>query len=515
MKTLIKNILFVLTTVFMLTSVAFSSPINVNDVKYDNVNGKYLFHVVMDNSNVATGKFAELRFEIEELGISEKVEIVTIDDNLSHTFTYNLKDLTNSIDSLENGVTYTAKFKADGSEVSIPFLFGSFVRSTKDTIVLEGIKVDSNPVNGETIEVQNGENINLKLRLNSKVNIEDFDLSARIFGYEHNAIISTIEDPVTLTAGRTKIISLNVQLPNDMDSQKDYTIRISGGNNGVYFEKNFDLFVQTQRHRVDVLDLVMTPSSGVEAGQNIIANVRMKNRGQKSQDSVKVFVEIPELSVTESSYVSDLNSDEVATSDDMLLFIPETAEAGQYEVLVKLSYDDNYKETVATYSLNVLASDVEVTKKLMISFDDNRDLVANQANEFQVVVANPNTESKPVSIVSLDNVWADVEITPSLAMVKGGDSETFTVKVTPKSEIKGEKELSLIVKNGATDVSTFKVSTYVEGAKNQANSINWVNVGLAVLLIIAIIILLTLVISIAKRKDDNDEDDMSSTEEYY
>lgn len=516
MKTLIKNLLFVFASIFLLAGTAFATPINVEDIKYERVNGEYMFHVTMNNANVALGQYAELEFSIEELGTSKVIETIKIDDNESHVFTYNLREITDSYDKLENGETYRTTVKTKTNDVysntmTLPFLFGAEA-DTEDELVVQDIKVDGTSISGNVLEVANGATFDLEFTIFPKETVEDFDLSARIFGYEHETIVSDLDAPITLTAGKMKVVSLTIELPDNMDAEEDYTIRISGGNRGLYFEKTFDLFVQTQRNRVDVLDLVMTPSSGVEPGQNIIANVRMKNRGQKSQDSVKVYVEIPELGVSESSYVSELNSDEVATSDDMLLFVPESAAAGEYEMLVKLTYNDNYEETVEAFTLNVLSPKTAAEKNLLVSFKNNVDLAAGSETVFDVVVANPNSESKPISLASLENVWANVEVTPSLAMVKGGDSETFTVKVTPKSAIAGEKELTLVVKEGADSVSELTVSTYV-AAGNEP--VNWVNVGLAVLLIVAIIILLALVITIAKRKGGDDEDESSSTEEYY
>jgi ATP-dependent Zn protease len=97
-------------------------------------------------------------------------------------------------------------------------------------------------------------------------------------------------------------------------------------------------------------------------------------------------------------------------------------------------------------------------------------------------------------------------------MVQGGESKEFTIKVTPKDAIEGEKTLGLVVKEGSKSVSELTVNTYVEGKQQ----IDWINIALAVLLVIAIIILLSLVITIAKRKGEGSEgDDYSSTEEYY
>lgn len=494
---------------FMVVGV-FASPITVSDVKVNNVNGEYVVLVSLNNADVNSGVYTDLQFKINELGTTKDVGIVKVDSNDTVVLTYKLKDVTDNYDLLKDGQAYTLTVSTDDSSKETSFLFGSYKDTDGLDLVLDNVKINGEDVDGDVLSVMNGEQLKITLRFTAQNNFDDARIMAFLEGYEHSPIVATT-DVFGVVAGKTYFKTLTLNLPADMDSEKDYKLRIVGANDlsGITY-KDYTIYVDTQRHRVDVLDLITTPASGVEPGQNVIANVRMKNRGQKEEDSVKVTVSIPALGIAESSYVSNLNKDEVATSDDMLLYIPESAKPGVYEVDVVLSYDDGYQSTVSKYQMNVLAPKTTQEKNLIVNYKNNVNLKAGQTTEFNVVVANPNSDSKPVSIVPIENSWADVEVTPSLAMVQGGSDATFTVKVTPKAGISGEKTLSLSIKEGSTVVSNLDVSAYV--ANDNANSINWVQVALVVLLIIAIIVLLSLVVTIAKRKKESDVD---STEEYY
>ncbi len=511
MKNLIKFLFVALATLTMLIGTALASPINVEDVKVQEINGEYMVLVSLNNLNVASGTTSDLVFTIEELGVSKKVNDVRVDSNVTEVLAYNLKDVVESYESLKKGNSYQITVESDSNSVVDSFLFGTEKTTEGLDLILENVKVNSEDIDGDVLSVMNGENVEVQLRFSAEADFDNARISVFIEGYEHSTLVDTTEI-FAVKEGKTYIKTLNIALPEDMNSQESYKLRIIGANDlsGITY-KDYELYVDTARDRVDVLDLVMTPSSGVEPGQNIIANVRMKNRGQQDQDSVKVLVEIEELGVKESSYVSNLNSNEVATSDDMLLFVPEDAKAGQYTVKVTLSYDDGYESSFQEFNLNVLDAKTIVEKNLLVSFKNNIDLVASEENTFTVVVANPNTASKPISLVSMENAWADVEVSPSLAMVKAGEDVKFTVTVSPKDAVSGEKTLTLNIKEGTNQVSEISVSTYVA----PSDSINWVNVALAVLLIVAIIVLLALVVSIAKRRGNNDEDEVASNEEYY
>lgn len=506
-----KSLMLAILVIAALFASVFATPITVSSMNVQEQNGDYVVLVTLANADVASGKFDELSFAISELGTSKNIGVVTVDSS-SKTFTYNLRELTDSYSLLKKGSTYTLSVSTAVDSESQAFLFGS-ERSTEGLgLIVETIRINDEVVTDtDVLSIMNGETLNVDLRFSALENFDDARVMVFIEGYEHSPIIAST--PIfSVIEGKTYVKTVSINLPADMDNQKDYKLRITGANDlsGITY-KDYTLYVDTQRHRVDIIDLVMTPSSGVEPGQNLIGNVRLKNRGQKSQDSVKVHVTIPELNIAEASYVSNLNTDEVVTSDDMLLFIPEEAKAGEYEVLVKLAYADGYTTSTESFKINVLSPRLVSEKNLLVSFENNQDLVAGRENTFEVVIANPNTESKPISLAVLEQNWADVQISPSLAMVKGGESATFTVKVAPKDAIAGEKELLLLVKEGSTTISELKVNTYVEGK----TEINWVNVALAVLLIIAIIILLALVITITRRRKDENGEEPSSTEEYY
>lgn len=507
-----KLLAWVLMAFVALTGVAFASPINVEDVTVQENNGNYLVVVTMTNPGTdSSGVFSEVLFTINELGTTKSLGVVKVANTGYDVFTYNLKDITDSLNLMKKGQTYTITVETDGNAFSKAFQYGAEQSTSGLGLLLEEIKVNSVTVSDvDSVQVMNGESVNVELRINAIESFDDARLMVFVEGYEHAPITASTEI-FQVVAGKTYIKTLTLNLPADMNNQKDYKLRLVGANDlsGVTY-KELSLYVDTERHRVDVLDLVMTPSSGVEPGQNIIANVRMKNRGQKSQDSVKINVAIPELGVSESSYISNLNSDEVATSDDMLLFVPEKAQAKTYDVEVTLSYDDGYTSTTNVYQLNVLSPRMAADENLLVSFKNNVDLVAGSQTSFDIVIANPNSDSKPISVVPVDAAWADVEVTPTLVMVQGGDSAVFTVKVTPKSAAAGGQDLTLVVKEGADTVNEFTVSTFVDG-----NQINWLNVVLVVLLILAIIVLLALVITIAKRRNENDDEETSSSDEEY
>ncbi len=503
--------LVAITFVAVLASIsgAFSADtISVTDLSISEESGEYVAVVAL--ANTVGDEYTRLTFSIDELGISDETSIIEVPVNTTRQlFDTNLNDVISDYDSLEKGETYTLTVTSEsGSSKQVSFLFGT-ERETESNVVVEGIEVNGIEVlNSDVLSVENGDVLEVQLEVYAYETVDKARFEILVSGYEHRSLYTVSQDPIKLVEGTKRYVTLSLELPSDMDSQEEYTLEIRGRDDASELEKEYTLYVDTQRDRVDITDLVITPSSGVEPGQTVIAEVRMKNRGQKNQESVWVNIAIPELGVSESSYVSNLGADEVATSDDMLIFVPETASAGEYDVVVTLEYDDRYDASSEVYTMTVLSPMMVAEENLIVSFNNNVELVAGESKTFNVVVANPNAESTPISLGSLDVAWADVEIAPSLAMVQGGADASFAVTVTPKSAIAGEKELVLSIKEGTNSASEISINTYVEGS----DDLDMTNIILAVLLVIAIIVLLALVVTIARRKGDNNEED---TEEYY
>lgn len=497
---------------FALLIASVSAAVIIDDFEVQKDNGDYVLLVSLHNNDANATVYEEVSFSIDGEGSVYNTGIIRLDTTDVVVLSYNLRDAISSYNGLMRGESYRVTVSLEtGAAATETFLFGTESYSEDLELILEEISVNNIEAKDiDTLQVMNGETLNFDLRFVATANVEDARILIMIDGYEHTNLL-TSTDIFDATEGKTYVKSLSITLPSDMTNQRDYVVRIIGANgvSGISY-KELSLFVDTDRNRVDVLDLVMTPSNGIHAGINFIANVRIKNMGQMNQESVKVTIAVPALGMSESSYVSNLNERAIMTSDDMLLFVPETAAAGSYEVIVTTSYNEGYTTSSETFSLNVLAPREVVEDNLLVSFKNNVDLSADSTIE--VVVANPNSKSMPISLVPVENAWSTIEVSPTLFMVQGGASTTFVVTVSPKSGASGEKDVTLVVKEGSNTVNEFVINGFVTESDSD---IDWMNVGLVVLLIIAIVVLLSLVVSIAKRRNDKEDDELSSNEEYY
>lgn len=484
----------------------FASSIEVDNVNMVKKDSGYIVSVHLTNDNEDNGLYEDLYASIDGLDEEKEIGSYKVYEE-GKELVFSLDELTDHLDLLKKGEVYTLRLWVNDKEVTESFVLGTLNEDNND-IVIDSIKINDEKINGDELSVMNGQELKIDLRITALDDFEDGRIRATIEGYEHN-IISDSTSIFSLKEDKTYVKTLTLQLPSDMKSQKDYKLRIMGANDlsGEIY-KDYVLYIDTERHRVDVLDVVVTPSVAAEPGQNIIVNARVKNLGQKEQESVKVIISIPELGMTASTYLTNLDNEEAMTSDDMLLFVPENTTPGTYQMVVETLYNDGYDSSKETFDYTILSPKIISEQNLIVSNSDLNDLEVGKTKSFEVVIANPNSESKPVSLTS-ENIWADVSINPNLAMIKGGEDAKFVVSITPKKGIVGEKDFILSVKEGNEIKGDVSFKTYVED-----NSINYVNVSLSVLLVIAVIILISLIVVIYNRKKEKVEEE-NIDEEYY
>ena len=197
------------------------------------------------------------------------------------------------------------------------------------------------------------------------------------------------------------------------------------------------------------------------------------------------------------------SGDHIITSQTIYGCTYELFELGLSKFNIEVSFVD-MKEPE-----NVRKAMKDNTRLVFIETPANPNLILNDIKAIaEIAHENPNT------LVMADNTFATPYLQQPLLLGADIIVHSATKYLNGHGDviagfIAGEKELNILVKDGADVVSELKVDVYVEGS----NQLDWMNVLLVVLLVVAIIVLLTLVISIAKKKSDSNED--SSSEEYY
>ena len=400
----------------------------------------------------------------------------------------------------------------------------AFAAITLDFVKVNGDEVTETGTNF-ILDVDRGDELDVKVRLSSNVSLEDVQIEAVLRGIDSRETVDDITDTFDMKANvsYTKTLSLPL-IDRIKQDQYKLRIRISDRDNPTA-EITYELDIGTERHDVEVKDVVLSPDTEVKAGRALLATVRINNRGEKDEDGVKVVVSIPDLGVSAADFIDELEAedknDDQATTEEMFLRIPDDAETGEYKVVVDVFFDDLDKKNSYTTSIFVSGEDKAIAepkaeeKTIITVAADKQSATKGQEVAYPVALTNAGTSDKTYTIRADGAAWASFRVTPSNVLVIGaGESKAFTVYASANKDAPvGEQTFTVTISSNEKTLKQLPLSMNVQESASGASTLKRsVEVGLVVLVILLVII--GLIIGFSKLRGEGEEEGKEG-KEYY
>ena len=135
---------------------------------------------------------------------------------------------------------------------------------------------------GQTVQVDRGDNIDIRLQFKSNIDSDRAEVKAWIGGFEFGDVQDKTEI-FTVEQGLIYVKNLNLKIPSDIQLDSDeFTLHIEIFDNDSDAEvtRLFRLGIRKDRHKLDLLDVIFYPGNTIEAGRPLRAVVRIENLGE-------------------------------------------------------------------------------------------------------------------------------------------------------------------------------------------------------------------------------------------
>ena len=411
----------------------------------------------------------------------------------------------------------------------VPIVFAAEDTNTGYPLGIENIvvKVDGDILsNGQTLRTnyERGDVLDTKVILTTAAdqtgNMKDLEIRAWISGDDHHNI-----EEVTKTFDTESDVvytkSLKVELPENMDKD-NYKLRITVSDRyGESATFDYNLKVSAPKNKLVVKDIVFTPETYVKAGRALIATARVKNVGEEDAQDVKVTVSIPDLGISGSDYLDDIQAEDSKSTEEMYMRIPDCTKAGTYKATVKAVYDDGYETAEQEFDLKVVSDDTlctaqssetkkeEANSVIMIGAPVQSVERGKGGAVYPITLHNAGNTAKTytISVEGLEN-WATTTTSPSnVVVLESGKDETVYVYVSANEEASlGEHLFTVNVKTGDDTAKQIVLKTVVAEPQNQKASGLKVALEIGLIALVIILIGLAVVIGINKAKSKEDEE---------
>ncbi len=401
------------------------------------------------------------------------------------------------------------------------------------TVEVEGTELSETAVN--SLSIERDTEISVRVEIESTANLEDVEIEAFISGYEYNdrERISDTTHIFDMENATTYVKKLTLSLPYRVDEDA-YKLRvIATDRNSDEKIKNYKLKIDVPRHSLTVDDVIFSPEGYVGAGKALLTTVRVSNRGQKSEDGIKVSVAIPELGISASDYIDEVeeegsgNDDEV-TSEELYLRIPVCTKPGTYSVVVEVKYDEGFETITKKSNIEVLedgackagtaaGEGAEGVPQTIINIGSvSQELTAGTGGAtYPITVTNGGASSRTYTITTAGlSDWATSAITPTNTIVLGkGETQTIYTYVSAVSGTQaGQRMFSVAISSGDKVLKQIPLTAnVVKGAGVASNLKRALEIGLVVLVVLLVI--LGLIIGFNRLKGTESGSEESQT--YY
>ena len=345
-----------------------------------------------------------------------------------------------------------------------------------------------------------GNNVPVRVTFEALKDAQDVKVKVWMEGYRDDVSAST--GRFDLVDGSTYTKLLNLEFPSDLkDTTKDYTLHVSISNADNYDFEEYQVKMQRESYDFDVLSVDF--DARVAAGDVVPVAIVIENTGMQELEDGYVTVTIPELGASAKGYFGDLvateecrlyeqdydsivmencnNDDTDSLQRIVYLRIPENAEAGVYELSVKVYNKD------ASTTVNELIKVEGSSLTQVLAGVKNQDIKAGETKTYDLIIVNTGDKVKVYNIQVVSGTALSVSA-PSVVTVGSDSSQTVQITVTANSNADvGTYTFSVDV-NGEQVV----FGANVTGKAEVSNSVVALTVALVIIFVVLLIVLLVL-----------------------
>jgi uncharacterized membrane protein len=390
-------------------------------------------------------------------------------------------------------------------------------------IEVNGVDVTS----GDTVYAERGDNIEIRVEIKSTTPYQDVNIKAWLGGYEYSDV-EDITSMFDIIQGVTYSKFLNLQLPDDMEASEDYKLHIEVYNDDDSKEVVVPVKLQVQetRHKISIQDVIIRPSTNIEAGKPLFISVRVENMGAKNEDDIRVSASIPELGISSRDYIDelvceqeDIDCDDCknsASSNELFLRIPEDAKTGNYDVKIEVTYNRGHSTESKTEKIFVTGSKITEEKEAegIISIDTTTQTIEQgQEIAYKLMFANLGDIKNIYSIsISGTSSWADSRVEPSFITVDPNTTGESYIYIKAKDNAQaGDHSFNVKVISDSNVIKETTLTTKISEKQFAFGDLRNVLITIGIILIV-ILIILVIILAVKKSSEGRSEPEQGMIE---
>lgn len=390
-----------------------------------------------------------------------------------------------------------------------------------DTVKVEDDFIAENEDNFVIIG-ENDKQIGLKAALTSLENIKDAHVDA-VLTFENGNVVADATATFDIAKDENAVKKLELTLPSKFE-QGSFKLKVKVTDaEGDFEEKIYGLKISISDFSSVIGSIAVEPEDGLEAGKHAVVKVNIKNSGLVSLKRLSVAINMPELGVSATKFIDELNTNE-QKSEEFTFKIPDNANTGTYTI--RLEVLSQFSGTIDTRELHVLVTGLSdqrmqtSTDKLVINVPVVKQDIKNDGTEvvYQLTLTNEGPDANTYTLLLDGLKWANLRMQESNTFVLNPKaSETLNIFASTTSDIIGEQIFMVTVQTPDKVLKQVTLRGNVVDVKG-AKSIVLVVVAILIAIVFILVVssLFYIIRKLLQRNNASEEiPDKAEGESYY
>ena len=394
-------------------------------------------------------------------------------------------------------------------------------------VTIDDVQVDDvtlSPDHTTRLDVERGQTVEIEVLVTATADVDDVEAEVFLSGFEYNSWerAGDIVGPKNFDANTQYNLKFKIPISDEFEKD-DYKLRVLLTNRDhEEVIDNYNLKIDVPRHKIRIDDVVFYPENSIKAGSALLATVRIENKGEMQEDDVRVKLTIPNLGVSATEYINEIEEDDdEEETEELFLRIPQCAEPGLYDVEVTVSFSENHFSEKVTKTIQVtenpLCAKNDVKPKTTITIGSQMESFEQGGSAiYPITITNAGRESKSYTVTVDAQDWADVRLSPSNTVVlAGGKTQSMYIFVdADKKAPQGAQVLTATISSSGEQLEQVALTANITKAPSNVLKIV---LEVVLILLVVLLVIIGLIIGFSKLRGNNEAeiDDDFQTEAYY
>ena len=204
------------------------------------------------------------------------------------------------------------------------------------------------------LDIEKNQKYDVDVLIEAHEDVDDMEIKVFVSGFEYSATERAEDNkgPVDMDAGEVRKFTFEIEFSDEFD-QDGYQLRIiSMDRDDDTTVGHYPIKIDVPRHSLKIEDVIFYPQTKVNGGEALMTSVRVENNGEKTQEDVKVRINIPDFELGATTYINEIEAGDEKETEEIYLKMPKCGTDGLHAVEIVVDYGEGHYQVIGRSYVN-------------------------------------------------------------------------------------------------------------------------------------------------------------------